>query len=190
MKIKINLKDQKLIFLFCIALLPIILMFLTSLIFGIRIRTMWMTTFYLFPGIFFIYLFKQKIKINKLKKFLISILFLLIILPSIYSLQSFLQIDKRTDYPGRKIAIEIQTIWNKNFNIPIEIVVGKGWIYGEWYAGNLSYHLKDRPKLRNEFKYYNNKGTIWVDAQNQIKNCNGYLYQVKQYYDICMIGKK
>ena len=189
-KIRINFKDQKLIFLFCITLLPLILMFLTSFFFVIRVRTMWMTTFYLFPGIFFIYLCKLKLKIVNFKKFLIIISSLLIILPSVYSVQSFLETDKRTDFPGRKVAIEVQTIWNENFNNPIEIVVGKGWMYGEWYAGNLSYYLKDRPKLRNEYKKYNNKGTIWVGAQNEIKNCNGYLYQVKQYYDICMLGVK
>ena len=56
-KIRIDFKDRKLIFLFFITFIPIILMFITSLIGGIRVRTMWMTTFYVFPGIFFVYLF-------------------------------------------------------------------------------------------------------------------------------------
>mgnify|MGYP001265956685 CR=1 FL=1 len=52
-KFKINLKDKKLIFLLFINILPIFLMFVTSIILGSKIRTMWMTPFYLFFGIFF-----------------------------------------------------------------------------------------------------------------------------------------
>jgi len=188
-KMKLNFKDQKLLFLFCITILPIILMFLTSLFFGIRIRTMWMTTFYLFPGVFFIYLFKKTVSLNKLKKFVNIFLLLFIILPSAYVTQSFFQKDKRTDYPGREIAFKVQKEWNKYFTNPIDIVVGEGWVYGGWYAGNLSYHLKDRPKLRNEFKKYNNKGTIWLKPLNKMNDCEGKLYQVKPYYDICMLKK-
>ena len=44
-KIKFNLKDKKLIFLLIINIVPIILMFFTSLITGAKIRTMWMTPF-------------------------------------------------------------------------------------------------------------------------------------------------
>ena len=47
-KLKINLKDRKLLFLLAINILPIILIFLTSVITGSKIRTMWMTPFYLF----------------------------------------------------------------------------------------------------------------------------------------------
>ena len=188
-KVKLKLKDQKLVFLFCVAILPIILMFLTSLFFGIRIRTMWMTTFYLFPGVFFIYLFKELANFDNLKKFVIIFLLLFFILPCIYIAQSFMQKDKRTDYPGREIAFKVQKEWNKHFTNSIDIVVGEGWVYGGWYAGNLSYHLKDRPKLRNEFKKYSSKGVIWIKPLNKMKYCKGNLYQVKPYYDICMLKK-
>jgi len=47
-KFKISLKDKKLLFLIFINLAPIALMFLTSFITGSKIRTMWMTPFYLF----------------------------------------------------------------------------------------------------------------------------------------------
>ena len=58
-KIKINLKDKKLLFLIIINLFPIVLMFFTSLLMGVKIRTMWMTPFYLFFGVLFLYLFKK-----------------------------------------------------------------------------------------------------------------------------------
>ncbi len=50
-KSKLNFKDQKLLFLLAINIIPILLMFLTSMIMGVKIRTMWMTPFYLFFGV-------------------------------------------------------------------------------------------------------------------------------------------
>ena len=47
-KFRIDFKDKKLLFLLAINILPIILMFLTSVVTGSKIRTMWMTPFYLF----------------------------------------------------------------------------------------------------------------------------------------------
>ena len=58
-----------------------------------------------------------------------------------YSLESLNNTDKRTDYPGKEIATKVQIIWDKDFDNEIEFVTGN-----EWKAGNLSYHLKSRPK--------------------------------------------
>ena len=69
LKSKINFKDQKLLFLLIINIVPILLMFLTSMIMGIKIRTMWMTPFYLFFGVLVIYIFQSQINLNKLKEF-------------------------------------------------------------------------------------------------------------------------
>ena len=44
-KAKFNFKDKKLLFLIIINIAPIFLMFLTSMIMGVKIRTMWMTPF-------------------------------------------------------------------------------------------------------------------------------------------------
>ena len=44
-------------------------MLLTSMIMGAKIRTMWMTPFYLFAGTLIIYIFKSQINLNKLKNF-------------------------------------------------------------------------------------------------------------------------
>ena len=59
-KIKLlKLKNQKIIFLFVITFLPIILILFTSFFTGAKIRTMWMTPFYLFFGVFFIEYLKK-----------------------------------------------------------------------------------------------------------------------------------
>ena len=46
-------------------------MLLTSMIMGAKIRTMWMTPFYLFFGVLLIYIFQKNIVINNLKNFFI-----------------------------------------------------------------------------------------------------------------------
>ena len=139
-KYKFDFKDKKLLFLLAINILPIILMFLTSVVTGSKIRTMWMTPFYLFFGTFVIYLFKAQINTKKLKSFIYGFIFLFFLSPVLYSYVSISKEDKRTDYPGKEIAIKTQYVWDQQFNSTINVVYGN-----EWKAGNLSYHLKSRP---------------------------------------------
>ena len=185
---KINFKDKKLLFLISATIIPIILMFLTSLVTGARIRTMWMTSFYLFIGIFFVYVFQKKINLEKFKNFFLIFLFLFIFSPTVYYLDSYTQTNKRTDYPGEKISQIVQTRWDSNFSDKIEIVVGSGWING-WYAQNLSYHLESRPKWKIKLENKPNVGMIWIQGFNKIIDCKGVLYQIVPFNDICMFGK-
>ena len=139
-KFNINFRDKKLLFLLSINVLPIILMFLTSFIIGSKIRTMWMTPFYLFLGTLFVYLAKEQINLKDLKGFLVGFIFFFFLSPILYGFVSISQDDKRTDYPGKEIAIKTQYAWNQQFKSSINVVLGD-----EWKAGNLSYHLKSRP---------------------------------------------
>ena len=146
-KIKFNLKDKKLLFLLTVTIIPIILMFLTSMIMGVKIRTMWMTPFYLFFGVLLIYIYQSEINIKKLKGFVSIFLILFIFSPFTYAYVSITQTDKRTDYPGKENAEIAQKWWNNEHGGRITKVIGN-----EWEAGNLSYHLKDRPIWTSEFK--------------------------------------
>ena len=137
---KFNLKDEKLLFLIFINLVPITLVFMTALITGSKIRTMWMTPFYLFFGTLFIYILKTHINIKKLNSFLIGFIFLFLLSPILYGYVSISQTDKRTDYPGKDIAIKVQMAWHEQHDEPIKYVLGD-----EWAAGNLSYHINSRP---------------------------------------------
>jgi 4-amino-4-deoxy-L-arabinose transferase-like glycosyltransferase len=139
-KFKFDLKDKRLLFLLAINILPIILMFLTSVVTGSKIRTMWMTPFYLFFGTLFVYLSQAQINIKKLKPFMIGFIFLFFLSPILYTYVSISKDDKRTDYPGKEIAIKTQYAWDQQFKSKINVVYGN-----EWNAGNLSYHLKSRP---------------------------------------------
>ena len=113
-KIKSNFKDNKLLFLLAINIIPIALVFLTSMIMGVKIRTMWMTPFYLFFGVLVIYIFQSQINLNKLKGFTTVFLILFIFSPFAYAYISITQTDKRTDYPGREIAQEVQKLLGYN----------------------------------------------------------------------------
>jgi len=138
---KLNFKDQKLLFLLTINIVPVLLMFLTSMIMGVKIRTMWMTPFYLFFGVLFIYIFQSQIKLNKLKSFLLIFSILFVFSPFAYAYISITQTDKRTAYKGKEIAEGLQKLLDNNNMSSIFYISGN-----EWIAGNLCYHLKSRPK--------------------------------------------
>ncbi len=139
-KFKINIKDKKLLFLLSTNVLPIFLIFLTSIITGSKIRTMWMTPFYLFFGTLFVYMLQNQINIKKLKPFVTGFIFFFFLSPVLYAYVSISKDDKRTDYLGKEIAIKTQYAWDQQFDSKINVVLGN-----EWNAGNLSYHLKSRP---------------------------------------------
>ena len=153
LKTKFNFKDKKLLFLLTINIVAIILMFLTSMLMGVKIRTMWMTPFYLFFGALLIYIFQSQINLSKLKGFISVFLVLFIFSPFAYAYVSITQTDKRTDYPGKEIAIKVQESWDNKFTSKIGYVSGD-----EWTAGNLSYHLRSRPK--------------WVGVNEDVKSKN------------------
>ena len=195
-KLKFNFEDKKLLFLLTINIVPIILMFLTSMLMGVKIRTMWMTPFYLFIGVFLIYIFESKINFNKIKYFLSVFLIIFIFSPMVYYFVAVTKKDKRTNYPGKEIAQFIQTKWNNSFSNKIGIVFGN-----EWDAGNLSYNLKSRPKWTKEVPQITDVGIVVIGDYNDIKYvnevCNSsvapshiVLIQVKSFHNVCMIGKK
>ena len=101
---------------------------------------MWMTPFYLFFGVLIVYIFQAQINLKKLNGFISAFLILFIFSPFAYAYISITETDKRTDYPGKQIAIKTQYAWNQEHKKTINIVLGD-----EWHAGNLSYHLKSRP---------------------------------------------
>jgi 4-amino-4-deoxy-L-arabinose transferase-like glycosyltransferase len=174
-KYKINLKDKKLIFLIIINIVPLLLIFLTSFFLGTRIRTMWMTPFYLFSGVLCVYVFQNKIYRERLKYFLNVFLFLFILSPSIYVYHSISKKGQRTDYPGKEIAQLIQTKWDNAFSNKIEIVFGN-----VWEAGNLSYHLRSRPKWT---------GGLWHGIKEIPENTDGGIIVIGNYDENILVNK-
>ena len=191
-KIKINVKDKKFLFLLIINIVPIILIFITSLIMGVKIRTMWMSPFYLFIGVLLLYMYEKKIVLNKLKYFFSIFLILFILSPAVYLYASVSQKDKRTDYPGKEISSLVQKKWNDNFKNKIKSVIGD-----EWHAGNLSYHLKSNPKWYSHSNAFVEKSiddfieTIGKDGFIIVNGeCPHGISFVVKNNKICMSGEK
>ena len=191
-KNKIKLKDKKLLFLLIINFVPIILMFITSLLMGAKIRTMWMTPFYLFFGILFLYAFQIKSSLKKLQPFFSVFLILFLFSPIAYLYVSITQTDKRTDYPGKEIAKKVEKEWENNFSNKIGVVGGD-----EWHGGNLFYHLKSKPKWDNILKEKkinsiknNDDGFVLIGESDILsKICKGVFFKIENQ-GICMIGNK
>jgi len=187
---KIKIKDNKILFLIFVNLIPFFLILVTSLITGAKIRSMWMTPFYLFLGVLFLEVFRKNIDIKKLKRFYYLFLFFFIISPSIYLGVSVIDKTKRTDYPGKEISRLVQNKWNENFINEIKIVIGD-----EWAAGNLSYHLSSRPSWFFSLKgktslITDDEGVIYTGNPAVLKKiCPGVFGEIKPV-GYCMIGKK
>ena len=155
---------------------------------GVKIRTMWMTPFYLFFGLLFSYIYQKKINKKKFNKFISIFLFVFFLSPSAYLYISLDQKKKRTDYPGKEIANFVQKKWDQNYKNEIGFVIGD-----EWNAGNLSYHLKSRPIWLNQLEenlININKGVIYIEnSRIQQKVCPGVFGTIKNQ-GICMVGRK
>ena len=189
-KYKINFNDKKLLFLIFLNILPIILIMITSMITGSKIRTMWMTPFYLLAGVMFIEIFKRNLNLKKLKKFYLVFLLFFLFSPISYAIVSLTNDYKRTDYPGEEIARLVQNKWDDNFNNQIKIVIGD-----EWFAGNLSYHLESRPRWfielnNNSENLKMNEGVIYTGNPKILKNVCPGVYGTIKPVGYCMIGQR
>ena len=118
-------------------------------------------------------------------------LILFIFSPFAYFFVSITQTDKKTDYPGKKISTIVQKNWEKNFSNKIGLVGGN-----EWHGGNLSYHLKSRPRWDNILETgktvatNNDDGFVIIGEQEILsKICVGAFF-VTENLGVCMVGEK
>ena len=86
-KKKINFKkiSKKRLFILSISLLPIFIVLIVSVLFGARIRTMWLSTFYLYFGLMMFYFFQEKISFIHSKRFIYIFSFVFFLSPITYS---------------------------------------------------------------------------------------------------------
>ena len=188
-KIRLPLNNEKFIFLLFSFLLPFLLILITSIITGSRIRTMWMIPFYSLIGIFFIFLYQDQINFKKIKNFIILLIIFLIVSPILYSLRSIYS-DSRTSYEGKKIASQIEREWK---TISKDKISNVG--FSEWYAGNLSYQLSNRPKvfLEENNDFYKKPAVIIAKdigptlCNRKNTNIKNILYKKIDDHDVCFI---
>ena len=123
---------------------------------------------------------------NKLKGFVSVFLILFIFSPLAYAYISITQTDKRTDYPGKEVADQVQKIWNKKHSSVIQVIFSD-----EWVGGNLSYHLQSRPKWLGWyegaiFETYKKKGwdkLLSREVAEEIKD-NAHQIGIDKYFVI------
>ncbi len=154
-RLNINLNDEKLLFLLSINLIPIFFIFLTSFTMGVKIRTMWMTPFYISFGLLFVYILKSEINFEKMRTFSSIFLILFLLSPILYSYVSITKTDKRTDFEGKNLAKQAKVFFETEGEELGKMEYIKG---NEWIAGNISYHLPERPK--------------WIYSSNEVQLCN------------------
>jgi 4-amino-4-deoxy-L-arabinose transferase-like glycosyltransferase len=187
--IKLPFNNEKFIFLIFSFILPFFLILITSIISGSKIRTMWMIPFYSLIGVFFIFLYQDQINLKKLKKFNIILIIFLVISPTLYSLRSIYK-DSRTGYEGKKIALQIEKEWK---TISKEKISNVG--YSEWYAGNLSYQLSNRPKVffEENNNFYKKPAVIIAKdigptlCNRKNINIKNIVYKKIENHDVCFI---
>ena len=188
-KVKLPINNEKFIFLLFSFLIPFFLILITSIITGSRIRTMWMIPFYSLIGIFFIFLYQNEINSKKFKNFFILLIIFLIVSPILYSLRSIYS-DRRTSYDGKKIALQVEQEWK---NISKDKISNVG--FSEWYAGNLSYQLGNRPKvfLEENNDFYKKPAVIIAKdigpslCNRKNTNIKNILYKKIDNHDVCFI---
>ena len=188
LKLKINFNDKKNLFLVSINLIPVLLILITAILTGAKIRTMWMTPFYLFLGTLFLKIFQNGIELKRIKKFYYIFLVFFFLSPSLYLGLSIFDKTKRTDYPGKEISRLVQNKWDDNFRNEIKIVVGD-----EWFAGNLSYHLNSRPVWVYDLKNISSnlsedQGVIYTGNPKILKKVCPGVFGTIQPVGYCMIG--
>jgi len=142
-----------------------------------------------------VYIFQQSINLKKLKSFASVFLILFVFSPLAYTYISITKTDKRTDYPGKEIAIKVKKKWDENFTNKIEFVYGD-----EWQAGNLSYHLLSRPKWigwvfksESPLERWRTLKASYIQIGDWVteKNCwNGFIFKIDSLNIICIADNK
>ena len=115
--------------------------------------------------------------------------YVFILSPTMYLYISLTETNKRTDYPGEEIARLVQSRWDKNFSNEISVIIGD-----EWFGGNLSYHLRSRPKWLNGLNRIKNEeidgGVIYTGNSQILKKVCPGVYGTIKPIGICMIGTR
>ena len=90
-----------------------------------------------------------------MKAFTSAFLILFFISPILYAYVSISKTDKRTDFNGKNLAIQAKNFYETEANDFGKMEYIKG---NEWIAGNISYHLPERPK--------------WIYGSKDLYMCN------------------
>ena len=152
------------LFVWLVFVLPLISVMLLSTVTGMRLRSMWAYPLFLPVGLLVASLFSVAATEWKLKRFMKTFVGINLFFISAYVAVQVLtplyrEAGKRTHFPGRELAAEVQRLWMNQTDKPLRYIGGDPWLAGNaaWYSGAAS-----RPSVSIEL---NKARSPWVDDE-------------------------
>ncbi len=130
-------------FLIAAGIAPLVLVILASAIFGLRLRSMWGSSLFLFFGLI-LAMSCLPPRLN-LRRFAVAWCGLFLLAPALYAALALAQPyvtgkGKRVHFPGRALAREAEAAWSARHAGALPIAIGS-----EWLAGNIGAYAAARP---------------------------------------------
>lgn len=144
-KIKIDTSFESL-YPWVVGIGPFIFLLLLSLIFNIRLRSMWGAPIWGFVGIILFLIFDVKFTQNIYRRFIkniivVALLFVLLFFGA-YFVAPYYGVKMAGDYPGQKLAKFFTEVWRKETGKPLKIVAGL-----IKPIGSIALYSEDKPKV-------------------------------------------
>ncbi|WP_316858325.1 glycosyltransferase family 39 protein [uncultured Cohaesibacter sp.] len=134
-------------YLLWIALAPVLMTALLSVVAGMEMRPMWAAPMFSFSALALLAvmktaLYKARFRVMVLGWALLYFGVLAAVAGSGLFGSYFIRKPLRMDWPGRAMAMRFEKLWEDKTGVPFRFVGGDAWI-----AGNVSYYSKERPFL-------------------------------------------
>lgn len=151
-----NNKEPRFILTF--TLLPFLLTLLVSVVFGLRLKSMWGTPLWPLAGIALLRLWQPQ-RLN-VKYFIALWLFLFLLAPLVYVTQLLVGPHvrshvSRAHFPGKEIALFTAQEWRERYDKALPAVGGSLWL-----AGNIAFYAPERPPVYVDLEHGK---SLWMD---------------------------
>jgi 4-amino-4-deoxy-L-arabinose transferase-like glycosyltransferase len=151
-------------YIWLVAIGPVLAMAAYSLVTGARLRSMWGTSMLLAIPLLLTMLARFEAKPSRVRGLVIAWIGLFVLALGAYFVDNaagprFTDDAKRTNYPGRELAITVESAWNERVSDqPLFAVIGD-----EFYAGLVSWYGSERPLVYIDGT---TERTFWVDDED------------------------
>jgi 4-amino-4-deoxy-L-arabinose transferase-like glycosyltransferase len=151
------------VYIWLIAIGPVLAMAAYSLVTGARLRSMWGTSMVLAVPVLLTMLARFDAKPSRVRGLVIAWIGLFVLALGAYFVDNaawprFTNDAKRTNYPGRELAITVESAWRERVpDQPLLAVIGD-----EFYAGLVSWYGSERPLVYIDGT---TERTFWIDDE-------------------------
>lgn len=131
-------------YLFCIGIMPMVLVLGLAIALGWQLYWEWGVPFIIFWGLLLVHYFQPKTDAIVIKRFFMGVLLAMFLsLSGNILISCYLQAGKGSaDYPAQKIADHVTEIWRARYGSPLNFVVGN-----RYTAGYVGFYSSDKPKI-------------------------------------------